>query len=278
MNADAPLRLLVLGAHPDDAEFHAGGLIVRYRQAGHAVKIISLTNGQAGHFDTSRSAEQMVAIRRAEAAAAGVVIGAEYVTWDIPDGELQPTLEVRERVIREIRTFQPDLVLTHRPNDYHPDHRAVGQLVQDASYMVRVPRVASDVPALDQDPVIAAMNDRFSVPSPLRADVVLDTSEEVATVIAMLSCHQSQVFEWLPHVEGLLDGMPQDEAEQLVWLADWYRDRTTWRADRFREQLISQFGSDRGNAVNHCEAYEISEYARQPDAELLARLFPGFTT
>jgi LmbE family N-acetylglucosaminyl deacetylase len=277
MNADAPLRLLVLGAHPDDAEFHAGGLIVRYRQAGHAVKIISLTNGQAGYFDTSRSAEQMVAIRRTEAAAAGVVIGAEYLTWDIPDGELQPTLEVREQVIREIRTFHPDLVLTHRPNDYHPDHRAVGQLVQDASYMVRVPRVASDVPALDQDPVVAAMNDRFSVPSPLRADVVLDTSEEVATVIAMLSCHRSQVFEWLPHVEGLLDGMPKEEAEQLVWLADWYRDRTTWRADRFREQLMSQFGSDRGNAVAHCEAYEISEYARQPDAELLARLFPSST-
>jgi LmbE family N-acetylglucosaminyl deacetylase len=275
MTDDLPLRLLVLGAHPDDAEFHAGGLIVRYREAGHMVKMVSLTNGQAGHFDTSRTADEMAAIRRAEAAAAGAVIGAEYVTWDIPDGELQPTLEVRERVIREIRTFRPDLVLTHRSNDYHPDHRAVGQLVQDASFMVRVPRVASDVPALDQDPVVAAMTDRFSVPSPLRADVVLDTSNEIATIIAMLSCHRSQVFEWLPHVEGLLDSLPDDEAEQLVWLADWYCSRTTWRADRFREQLVVVHGSVRGGAIEHCEAYEISEYARQPDAALLARLFPG---
>ena len=133
------LRLLILGAHPDDADVHAGGLASIYRQLGHVVKMISVTDGGAGHHQ--RSSAELAEIRRAEAAAAGKVIGAAYETWGNPDGELQPTLEVRHQIIREIRTFQPDLLLTHRTNDYHPDHRAVGQVVQDASYMVTVPLV-----------------------------------------------------------------------------------------------------------------------------------------
>ena len=148
--SNEPLRLLVLGAHPDDAEFHAGGLAKIYRELGGVVKMVSLTDGSAGHFQ--RPPAELGPIRRVEAAAAGRVIGAAYETWDIPDGQLMPTLEVRERVIREIRTFAPDLVLTHRTCDYHPDHRAVGQLVQDASYLVTVPNVLRDVPALRKDP------------------------------------------------------------------------------------------------------------------------------
>jgi len=142
---DQPLRLLILGAHPDDAEYHAGGLATLWRRRGDVVRMISLTDGRSGHFE--RPPEALAVMRRAEAAAAGRVIGATYETWDIPDGELMPTLEVRARVIREIRTFAPDLVLTHRTSDYHPDHRAVGQIVQDASYLVTVPNLLRDCPA-----------------------------------------------------------------------------------------------------------------------------------
>src|SRR5690606_27113077 len=115
--------------------------------------------------------------RRAEAAAAGNVIGATYVTWDNHDGMLQPTLEVRWQVIREIRTYRPHLVLTHRPNDYHPDHRAVGNVVRDASYMVTVPAVVPDVPVVQkhEEPVVAYMPDRFTKPYPLQPDAVIDT-------------------------------------------------------------------------------------------------------
>ncbi|HID77092.1 MAG TPA: PIG-L family deacetylase, partial [Planctomycetaceae bacterium] len=169
--AENVLKLLILGAHPDDAEYHAGGLAALYRQRGHQVRIVSLTDGRAGHHQ--RPPEEVARLRRQEAAAAGRVIGAEYITWDIPDGELMPDLQTRHRVIRQIRRFAPDLIVTHRPYDYHPDHRATGQLVQDATYLVTVPNVLPDTPALRRDPVVAYMADLFTTPCPLRPDVVL---------------------------------------------------------------------------------------------------------
>src|SRR5947209_6171956 len=134
---EEPLRLLILGAHPDDADYAAGGTAALYRAAGHVVKMVSLTNGCAGHH--LQPGPELARRRRAEAAAAGAVIGATYDVLDNNDGELLPTLENRRQVIRLIRGFRPDLVLTHRPNDYHPDHRYTSQLVQDAAYLVTVP-------------------------------------------------------------------------------------------------------------------------------------------
>jgi LmbE family N-acetylglucosaminyl deacetylase len=264
------LKLLILGAHPDDAEYHAGGIAAMYRQAGHTVKMVSVTDGGAGHH--RRRSEELVALRRREAAAAGEVIGAEYVTWDFPDGALQPTLEVRQRVIREIRTFQPDLVLTHRTNDYHPDHRAVGQAVQDASYMVTVPLVAADVPSLRRDPVVAYMPDLFTRPCPLRADVVLDVAPYFEAIVDMLACHRSQVFEFLPYNECIEDQVPSSEQEQRSWLREWVRSHLTPRADHFREALIAACGPA-GESLSLVEVFEVSEYAGQCDAAARRRLF-----
>src|SRR5262249_32670776 len=157
-----------VGAHPDDADFAAGGTAARYRAAGHVVKMVSLTNGDAGHHE--HPGPDLARRRRAEAAAAGAVIGASYDVLDNHDGELQPTLENRRRVIGLIRSFRPDLVLTHRPNDYHPDHRYTSQLVQDAAYMVTVPAVVPEVPHLRRDPVIAYLPDDFQKPYPFQPD------------------------------------------------------------------------------------------------------------
>jgi LmbE family N-acetylglucosaminyl deacetylase len=271
--AETPLKLLVLGAHPDDAEYHAGGLAAIYRRLGHEVRFVSMTNGQAGHHQ--RPPEMMARLRREEAAAAGRVIGAEYVTWDLPDGELMADLPTRHRVIREIRTFAPDLVLTHRPYDYHPDHRAAGQLVQDATYLVTVPNVLRDTPALFRDPVVAYMPDLFTSPSPMRADVVLDVTECADTIVRMLACQYTQVFEWLPYEEGILDQVPADEDAKLVWLRQWYRRHMFPRADRFREDLIAAYGPERGRQIEFCEVYEMSEYAASADLARRQQLFPG---
>jgi len=271
--AETPLKLLVLGAHPDDAEYHAGGLAAIYRRLGHEVRFVSMTNGQAGHHQ--RPPEMMARLRREEAAAAGRVIGAEYVTWDLPDGELMADLPTRHRVIREIRTFAPDLVLTHRPYDYHPDHRAAGQLVQDATYLVTVPNVLRDTPALFRDPVVAYMPDLFTSPSPMRADVVLDVTECADTIVRMLACQYTQVFEWLPYEEGILDQVPADEDAKLVWLRQWYRRHMFPRADRFREDLIAAYGPQRGREIEFCEIYEMSEYAASADLARRQQLFPG---
>lgn len=265
--------MLVLGAHPDDAEFHAGGLISIYRERGYAVKIVSVTNGGAGHH--LRTTDELIAIRQQEASAVGRLIGADYEVWEYPDGGLQPTLEVRLRIIREIRDYAPDLVLTHRLNDYHPDHRAVGQLVQDASYLVTVPLVASDTTSLRKDPVVAYMPDLFTKPNPLTPDIVLDATPYMEQIVAMLDCHRSQVYEWLPYNAGVADQVPAEDDAKKQWLGEWFAQRARTVADRFRSRLVEVFGDQNGNAIEFAEAYEISEYASDLDDAARERLFPS---
>lgn len=263
------VRVLVLGAHPDDAEIFAGGLLVRHCNLGNSVKVVSVTDGRSGHHAVPP--EQLISVRRSEAQAAGARIGAEYVTWDFADGFLTPGLEVREAMIREIRRFQPDLLLTHRPYDYHPDHRAVGVAVQDASYLVTVPHICSDVPALKKDPVVAYMPDTFTRPCKLRADVVLDVTVEFDTVVQMLACHRSQVFEWLPYHDGLT--VPSQPHLQIEWLHDWLAAWHDRRAQHFSPELVSRgFPLDQRRKV---EVYELSEYAAVVSEERLRLLFPG---
>lgn len=266
-------RLLILGAHPDDAEYHGGGLATIYRQLDRPVKMISVTDGSAGHHQ--RSPAELIDLRRAEAANAGAVIGAIYETWDFPDGSLEPTLDVRHRIIQEIREFQPDLLLTHRTCDYHPDHRAVGQCVQDASYMVTVPHVVPNVPALRKDPVVAFLPDLFTRPAPMRADIIIDVTEQMESIARMLACHQSQLFEWLAYQADILNTVPEDESRKLAWVRSWIDGYVQPRAERFRDEMIARWGDAKGKATEFIEVFEISEYARQPDTELIRCLFPN---
>lgn len=272
MNAAEPLGLLILGAHPDDAEYHAGGLASIYRRRGHRVKMVSVSDGAAGHH--VRPAEQLARIRRAEAAAAAAVIGAEAEVWDYPDAQLLPTLEMRREIIRAIRRFAPDLILTHRTNDYHPDHRAVGQCVQDALFLVTVPKVVPEVPALRSVPVVAYLPDLFTKPAPLVADVVLDVTDELETIVEMLACHESQVFEWLPYLNGTLDEVPADPHQRQAWLRAWYTGQIRSRAQRYRKELIATYGRERGAEIQCAEVFEISEYGGPLDEPARRRLFP----
>jgi len=269
---DEVLRLLILGAPPDDAEYHAAGLASIYRELGHAVKMVSVTNGRAGHHEKPDA--EVAAIRRREAAASAGVIGAASDVWDYPDGELQPTLDVRRRIIGTIRGFAPDLILTHRTNDYHPDHRAVGQAVQDASFLVTVPKIVPEVPILRRDPVVAYMPDLFTRPNRLVADVLIDVTDRVDTIVAMLACHRSQVFEWLPYLEGTLGEVPAGEEERLAWLRRWFLKQVGPRADRYRRELVATYGEERGRRVELAEMFEISEYGSPLDAAARRRLFP----
>jgi LmbE family N-acetylglucosaminyl deacetylase len=250
----APLRLLIVGAHPDDADYAAGGLAALYRAAGHVVKMVSLTNGDAGHH--LKSGRELAQRRRAEAAAAGAVIGAIYDLWDNHDGELLPTLENRRQVIRLLRTFKPDLVLTHRPNDYHPDHRYCSMVVQDAAYMV-----------------IAYLADDFQKPYPFTPSVVVDVGKVIDRIVDMLHCHQSQFYEWLPYNTGTANEVPADDAGRRQWLALQTQDRLRQRAVKHREHLRQRYGRERGDAVQFAEAFEGCEYGAPLNEAAVSRLF-----
>ncbi len=266
-----PLRLLLLVAHPDDAEFRAGGLMAKYRAAGHLVKIVSLTNGDAGHHEIS--GPELAQRRQQEADNAAAVLDLEYEIWNHHDGQLEPTLELRWQVIRAIREFKPDLVLCHRPDDYHPDHRAVGLVVRDTCYLVTVPPLVPDAPVLVRDPVVGFLYDPFTRPAAFRADVLLDVSAEFETILDLLACHESQVFEWLPHNRHLTETVPTDAEPRRALLRQFYGSRVSAIADQFREQLTEQFGPELGPLLSHVEAFEISEYAAPLDDTARQRLF-----
>jgi LmbE family N-acetylglucosaminyl deacetylase len=265
-------RILIIGAHPDDGDIKAGGTAAQWCSLGHVVRLVSLTNGQAGH-QTGYGAE-LAQRRRAEAQAAAAVIGATYDVLDHPDGELDDRLEYRREVIRLIRAFRPDLILTHRPTDYHPDHRFTGQLVQDASYLLTVPGICPETPHLPRSPVILSFSDAFKKPCRFEPHVVVDIGAELDRLIGMLHCHQTQFYEWLPYNAGYLDQVPTGETERRRWLRERIGRRIRPLADRYRDLLVRTYGPERGSRVEYIEAFEVSEYGAPLDADARARLFP----
>jgi LmbE family N-acetylglucosaminyl deacetylase len=266
---DGKLNIIAFGAHPDDCDQRAGGTAAKYAALGHRVRFVAVTNGDAGH--QSEGGGALAARRRAEAQEAGHRIGIDYVVLDNHDGALLPTLDVREQIIRQIRQWKADVVLAPRPNDYHPDHRYTGVLVQDAAYMVVVPNVASDTPALRKNPVFMYFQDGFQKPSPFRPDVAISIDEVLDKKIDMLDAHVSQMYEWLPWVAGALEQVPKDAAARKRWL---HETRTGRPTSAVRAALVKWYGTEKGNAVRDAEAFEICEYGTRPDEAMIRKLFP----
>jgi LmbE family N-acetylglucosaminyl deacetylase len=270
--ADGPLRIIVFGAHPDDCDLDAGGTAILWAQKGHAVKFVSLTNGDAGH--QSEGGGALAKRRRAEAQEAGRRFGiAEYEVLDNHDGELMPTLALRLEVIRRIRRWNADLVIAPRPNDYHPDHRNTGLVLQDTAYMVVVPNVAPDTPPLRRNPVFMYSQDHFQRPNPFRPDVAVDIDPVIDRKIQAIDAHVSQFYEWLPWVDGTLDTVPKEPAARLAWLQQWRSFRPL--NDDVKAALRQWYGP-KAETVKNAEAFEVCEYGRRPSEADLRRLFPFF--
>ena len=199
----------------------------------------------------------------------------DYIVADTPDCEIEVTLAARKWVTRVIREFGPHIIVTHRPNDYHCDHRATATLVQDATYLVGVPLWCPDVPVPDVIPTVFYMGDRFTQPTPFRPDFVIDVSRHEERIVDTFACHESQMFEWLVPEHGfrLEDVPPAGDVEgrrdfirksALHLVADY--------AHAFADSVGKAYPGARPKLV---EVYEKSEYGRAPvqaERDLLAAL------
>lgn len=269
MPDDQPLRIMAFGAHPDDCDLRCGGMALKYRALGHRVKFVSVTNGDTGHHQMGGG--PLARRRYAEAQAAARIADIEYEVYDLHNGELEPNLWVRRMVIRSIREFRPDLVICHRPNDYHPDHRATGILVQDAIFQVTVPNVLPLTPELPRSPVLGYAYDRFTDPTPYVPTVAIDTDDVFERKVAMVHCHASQMYEW-----ELRFSDPVPEEERLSWLTERLTRRFAGVAEDARECLARWYGEERAATIRTAETVMISQYGSVPDEARLRELFPFF--
>jgi LmbE family N-acetylglucosaminyl deacetylase len=277
---DGKVRIINFGAHPDDAEIRAGGTAILWGERGDHVKFVSTTNGDIGHWQQSGGA---LALRRyKEAQDAAKILGVEKsVVWDIHDGELEPNLENRLRFTREVRLWNADVVIAHRPNDYHPDHRYTGVLMQDAAYMVGVPFLAPDVPPLRKTPIFLYSSDNFQKPNPFTADIVVAIDDVFDRKAAALAQMDSQFTEggalghMNPRVVAYMETMDpavRDELRQRT--VDRFKLYAASIADKYRAKLIELYGQEVGSKVKYAEAFEICEYGRRPSKEEILKIFP----
>jgi LmbE family N-acetylglucosaminyl deacetylase len=272
---DGKLRILCFGAHPDDCELRVGGTAILWAKQGHHVKFVSVTNGDIGHW--RQAGGPLARRRKAEVERAARILGITTEVLDIHDGELLPTLENRRTITRLIREWKADVVMSHRPNDYHPDHRYTGVLVQDSAYMVAVPFFCPDSPPLKSNPVFMFYPDSFQKPNPFQPDVAVNIDAVIEKKLDALDELESQFYEGgaLGSAE-LIPTDPAKQAERRRSVRAGHAARTQSFARRHRDKLIEWYGKDRGDKVQHAEAFEICEYGRRPNKKELAALFPFF--
>ena len=286
------LKVLMIGAHLDDNDFEGGGTALKYLAAGHDVRFLSMCNGCGGHH--VNSPKEIAARRYKEAQNVKNLIGlSAYDVWDINDCEIMADLPTRIRLVNYIREYNPDIIFTHRTNDYHADHRNAALLVQDASYLLIVPNFCPETPAMKEMPVIMYFSDRFVNP-PFMPDVVVSTDDVIDKKFEMYDCHVSQVYEWLPFTHGELDKVPTGEKERK----EWYRSpriprdraltveelapyktknhseyRESINAAKYRDLLVKRYGEE-GKKVLFAEAFQLSEYGTPLDENNIKTLFP----
>jgi len=270
---DGKLRVIVFGAHPDDAEYRGAGVAMKWAKLGHHVKFVSATNGDIGHWQMAGG--PLALRRKKEVLAVAQRLGVTTEVLDIHDGEIMPTLENRRTFTRLIREWNADVVIANRPNDYHPDHRYTSILVQDSAYMVGVPFFAPDVPSLKRNPVFLYASDHFQRPNPFRADVAVGIDDVMEPTIDALMQLQSQLQEG--GADGNAGLYPADEAGRQRRRDQVHRElerRYAGQADRYRDALVKFYGEERGRAIHHAQAFEICEYGRQPTQADLKQIFP----
>jgi hypothetical protein len=140
--------------------------------------------------------------------------------------------------------------------------------------MVIVPSIVRDTPPLTRNPVFLYYSDRFMRPQPFRPDIVVSIDDVFQKKIDMLDAHVSQFYEWLPWTTGNLDQVPKDAMERKKWLAAQPM-VVRKGASEWQVTLEKRYGAE-ATSIQHVEAFEITEYGRQPSEEEIRTLFPFF--
>lgn len=275
--ADGKLRIIAFGAHPDDCELRLAGTAAKWAALGHQVKFVSVTNGDIGHWGMAGG--PLAQRRTDEVKKCAKILGIQTEVLDVHDGELLPTLENRKLITKLIREWNADVVLSHRPNDYHPDHRNVGILVQDAAYMVTVPYFCPDVPFLESNPVFMYYEDRFTKPTRFAADVVVNIDDVIDKKLEAVAALESQFYEGGCNGNPRQVPDPKDDkavAARRAEVRASFDGRFAATAKRFNLQLAQWYGTEAAPKIKYAEAFEICEYGRMPNQDELRKLFPFF--
>ena len=268
-----PLRIIAFGAHPDDAELKASGVAALWAAQGHKVKFVAMTNGDIGHFEMAGG--PLARRRKAEVAECARILGIETEVLDIHDGELMPTLENRKTVSRLIRDWQADIVLGHRPNDYHPDHRYTGVLLDDSAVVVVAPFFVPDTPPTPRNPVYMYYSDGFQQPTPFNPSIVVAIDDVAEKKWQCVSAMPSQFGDKDSWQGRTLPNVPAGDRERRAYLLELVKKRNTAVADQYRDRLVALYGKERGEKVAYAEAFQISQYGRQASVDELKTMFPA---
>ena len=267
-----PLRIIAFGAHPDDAELKASGVAALWAAQGHKVKFVAMTNGDVGHF--GEAGGPLARRRKAEVAECARILGIENEVFDIHDGELEPTLEYRKRMARAIREWQADVVMGHRPYDYHPDHRYTGVLMDDTAVVVVAPFFVPDTPPTKRNPVYMYYSDSFLDPKPFTPTLVVGIDDVAEKKWKCISAMPSQFGDKDSWQARTLPNVPQSDGERQAFLLDIVKTRASAVANQYRDRLVALYGKERGEKIKYAEAFQLSQYGRQASLDELKAMFP----
>lgn len=259
-----PLKVIVVVAHPDEAELYTGGTAARLADAGAAVKFLSLTNGDAGHHKMSRKPLRR---RRAnEAFAAARHLGVlDYEILDIHDGELMPDTALRRALIASVRRWQADIVITfHDDCPGHTDNRMAGRAVREAAGFFANANVVPDVPALARPPICLKITDHWAIDAH-RHDVVVDVDSFIERKLKACDEHASQFYEFALYERGVRN----DVIAQSAWeerrafvLKNWAE--FMYASPDMLDTLANLQGRD--NKTGFAESFQLADYGRDTTA------------
>lgn len=272
--APRTLRIIALGAHPDDAELKFAGTAALFAAQGHKVKLVALTNGDVGHF--SQAGGPLAQRRKAEVEACHKQLGVDTEVFDIHDGELMPDLETRKKLANVIREWQADIVLSHRPWDYHPDHRAVGKLAEDTAVVVAAPYFAPYTPPTKGNPIYMFYSDPFKKPYPFDPIIAVgidDVAQKKWDCISALPSQFGDADSWQARYGR---NVPADEAGRKAYLLDIVKQRNANEANQYRDLLVKLYGEQKGRAIKYAETFELNQYGANATVDQLKEMFPTF--